>query len=306
MKKTLLSGLMTVFSLAVFAQSPVVIYDGTSNQGVTGTEFYSFKCASCTFTVSEPTTGEGSAVGNDGKFLKLAGSNTGGYYIGGAGNGNYGSGSGNESFGFPETDPEEVQISFSVTTNNTSSNITVQLKNLNGDSFGSEFVLNNDAAVKAGWTTVTKTLDNFGLIVNDAITATPMTAADVKNLTAFQVVLVCTANMGNCSGEANIDNVKLSMVSSAKDASSSISSSNLFPNPSTNLTSVEFNLVEASAVKVVITDMVGKEMDVIFEGNLPAGLRTESFDVSGYNKGTYCVNYYINGKPAKMQMLMVK
>ncbi|MFN3404039.1 MAG: T9SS type A sorting domain-containing protein [Cytophagaceae bacterium] len=95
-------------------------------------------------------------------------------------------------------------------------------------------------------------------------------------------------------------------VLSTNKAASYIASSNLYPNPATGSASFDLNLKEVSTVKVIITDLAGKEAAVVFEGNMTAGNNTSSFDVSALNKGMYSVNYFINGEAAKAQLLMVK
>lgn len=87
-------------------------------------------------------------------------------------------------------------------------------------------------------------------------------------------------------------------------ASSSVSSSNLYPNPVSDVATVELNLAAPSEVKVAVYDVMGKEVMTIANGNF-FELKQE-FSVAGLNKGVYNVVYYVNGKAAKADRLMVK
>ncbi|MBX9850199.1 MAG: T9SS type A sorting domain-containing protein [Cytophagaceae bacterium] len=89
------------------------------------------------------------------------------------------------------------------------------------------------------------------------------------------------------------------------NASSKISASSVYPNPSNGLTHVRFNLTETSEVKVIVSDMMGREIAVVLDATR-AGEVNEVFNVAGLTHGLYTINYYINGSPAKSELLMVK
>jgi hypothetical protein len=63
-------------------------------------------------------------------------------------------------------------------------------------------------------------------------------------------------------------------------------------------------LPSMSDVKVSLTDMYGREVKVIAEGNMTA--INASFDVSNLAKGVYMVNYQVSGKATKVQKLVVR
>jgi len=64
------------------------------------------------------------------------------------------------------------------------------------------------------------------------------------------------------------------------------------------------NLKINSNVKVTLTDVMGREVAVIAEENTST-LNAE-YNTSNLTKGLYTVNYFINGAPAKSELLMVK
>jgi hypothetical protein len=87
-------------------------------------------------------------------------------------------------------------------------------------------------------------------------------------------------------------------------AQANISSTKVYPNPVSDMVNVEMELKSSSAVKITLTDLMGKEVMTIANGNMSS--LNESFSVANLNKGIYTVNYFINGSAAKAEMLMVK
>lgn len=84
-----------------------------------------------------------------------------------------------------------------------------------------------------------------------------------------------------------------------------VSNSTIFPNPSKGNTTLEFSLIETADVKVVLTDMIGKELAVLAEGNFGTGKQAYNFDANNFDKGLYLINYYVNGSPARGQKFVV-
>lgn len=83
-----------------------------------------------------------------------------------------------------------------------------------------------------------------------------------------------------------------------------IASSNLFPNPATENANIDLSLENVADVKVTLTDLMGREIQVISETR---GTEVkESFNVANLQKGLYTVNYFVDGAPAKAELLMVK
>ena len=86
--------------------------------------------------------------------------------------------------------------------------------------------------------------------------------------------------------------------------STSVANANLYPNPSTGMTTISGELKSVADVKITLVDMLGQEVQVISEQ------RTNSidatFDVSALKKGIYSVVTNIDGAPSKSQMLVVR
>lgn len=110
-------------------------------------------------------------------------------------------------------------------------------------------------------------------------------------------------HMGLNNTKISIDDVKIgACVLGTKSAS--IASSKLYPNPASEIANIELALKSTSDVKVTVSDMMGKVVAEV--ANEKASDIAKSFDVSALTKGVYTVNYYINGSPAKAEMLVVK
>ncbi len=101
-----------------------------------------------------------------------------------------------------------------------------------------------------------------------------------------------------------IDITANGVVASTNSAQAAIASSKLYPNPGSDLATLELNLYSVSDVKITLSDIMGKEVMTIAQGSMSV-LATD-INVSVLNKGIYTVNYFINGAAAKSELLMVK
>jgi hypothetical protein len=91
---------------------------------------------------------------------------------------------------------------------------------------------------------------------------------------------------------------------STKNANAFISTSNVYPNPVSDIATLALELKAPAQVKISLSDMMGKEVLTIAEGTMNSV--NESFSVAGLQKGIYTVNYTVDGNPAKSSLLMVK
>jgi len=80
-----------------------------------------------------------------------------------------------------------------------------------------------------------------------------------------------------------------------------------YPNPFNATTYIKFNLYKSSDVKLVITDLLGKEMEVPVSGKLPQGENTARIDANSYASGIYFYSLFIDGKFMETKkMVLVK
>jgi len=80
-----------------------------------------------------------------------------------------------------------------------------------------------------------------------------------------------------------------------------------YPNPFNASTYIKFNLYRASDVKLVVTDLLGKEMEVPVSGKMPQGENIARIDANNYASGIYFYSLYIDGRIMETKkMVLVK
>ena len=68
-----------------------------------------------------------------------------------------------------------------------------------------------------------------------------------------------------------------------------------YPNPFNPSTTLQYSVPEKSTVKIVVTDMIGREVAVLVDGMVEAGVRTVVFDASALESGVYMARYEATG-----------
>ena len=68
-----------------------------------------------------------------------------------------------------------------------------------------------------------------------------------------------------------------------------------YPNPFNPSTTLQYSVPEKSTVKIVVTDMIGREVAVLASGVVDAGVRTVTFDASALESGVYMARYEATG-----------
>ena len=79
-----------------------------------------------------------------------------------------------------------------------------------------------------------------------------------------------------------------------------------YPNPFNPTTSIPFSLPEASHVRLVVYDMLGRVVDTVIDGELNAGYHNATFDASTYPSGTYVYRIEASGFTSTQKMVLVK
>ncbi len=148
---------------------------------------------------------------------------------------------------------------------------------------------------------------------------TAAVAADYTQVKAITITVINKANTGPTNyyplalnaATFTIDNFKIgdqttlgTVSSNLPSTAATISSSKIYPNPTSDNARVELELKSASNVKVTLSDLMGKEVMTISEGTISS--LSQDFSVANLNKGIYSVNYFVNGASAKSELLMVK
>ena len=72
----------------------------------------------------------------------------------------------------------------------------------------------------------------------------------------------------------------------------------LYPNPATGSLSLNFSLSHTAHTELVVTDLLGRTVDIFDAGVLPAGAQTVRWQRGTQAAGVYLVNLRLNGQPA--------
>jgi hypothetical protein len=79
-----------------------------------------------------------------------------------------------------------------------------------------------------------------------------------------------------------------------------------YPNPFNLQTTIGFALPQTSAVRLVVYDVLGREVARLVEGTLSAGRHEVVFDASGLPTGVYLYRLQADGFVQTRRMLLVK
>lgn len=96
------------------------------------------------------------------------------------------------------------------------------------------------------------------------------------------------------------------VVTSTTSAAANISSSVVYPNPTSGALNVNITLQTPAKVTMIVTDMVGKQIATQNFGTVSSLQGVEVFDATGLAKGMYTVTYVLDGTPAKTELVVVK
>lgn len=106
---------------------------------------------------------------------------------------------------------------------------------------------------------------------------------------------------GGCNGPftIGIENLGNEMPSSYKLEQN-------YPNPFNPVTNIKFSIPKTGLVKLVVYDMLGKEVETLVNENLQAGTYKSDFDASGLSSGVYLYKLITDGYSQTRKMLLVK
>lgn len=69
-----------------------------------------------------------------------------------------------------------------------------------------------------------------------------------------------------------------------------------YPNPFNPATTLQFSVPERSTIRLVVTDMLGREIATLVDGTIEAGIHTRSFDGSAFGSGMYLASITMTGQ----------
>ena len=79
-----------------------------------------------------------------------------------------------------------------------------------------------------------------------------------------------------------------------------------YPNPFNPSTTLKFNLPQSSNVKLIIYDLLGREVTVLIKDYLPQGIHIINWDASNYPSGIYFAKLYTDSKITSIKMVLTK
>ena len=79
-----------------------------------------------------------------------------------------------------------------------------------------------------------------------------------------------------------------------------------YPNPFNPVTSIGFTLPETQRVSLKVFDILGREVAMLYDGNLPKGKHHYRFDGSTLSAGLYFCHLSAGGTTATTKMLLIK
>lgn len=79
-----------------------------------------------------------------------------------------------------------------------------------------------------------------------------------------------------------------------------------YPNPFNPATKIQFKLNEESNVKLVLHDVLGREIAVLLNSNMPAGIHTYNLDAANYPSGVYYYTMHTNNTVQTRKMMLIK
>jgi glucose/arabinose dehydrogenase len=106
-----------------------------------------------------------------------------------------------------------------------------------------------------------------------------------------RVILVMTPEV-DMTGIATVNNI--------------LNSATIYPNPAKNQFTLSFSLTAPTSMKVILTDMLGKEISTITEKALESGTHNQQVDVSGIKPGYYLLKISTGNNTVTKKLLVTE
>jgi hypothetical protein len=79
-----------------------------------------------------------------------------------------------------------------------------------------------------------------------------------------------------------------------------------FPNPFNPTTVIRFDLTSSHVTRLTVFDVLGREVAVLVDGEMPAGSHSVRFDASGLATGVYLYRLESGGQMHVRRMVLVR
>ncbi|WP_018344730.1 T9SS type A sorting domain-containing protein [Cytophaga aurantiaca] len=247
---------------------------------------------------------------------------SGGYYVGGMGNGsfqtaNVGKPWGTNVTGTPGSSMATYYFNFKIKSASPGPKIKVQLESKDSTNVQGYIVDLSAGTTGGNYQTVSIALGSFSNTIGQygdpiGTTGNFMTKAFADSL--FKVGFsVNNAGLNGGEGAVSftitdiwISTSKAGIVASTSAAAANIASSVVYPNPTSGDVKVNITLQNPASVTMIVTDMVGKQIATKNFGTVSSLSDASVFDAAGLAKGMYTVTYVLDGTPAKTELVVVK
>jgi hypothetical protein len=89
-------------------------------------------------------------------------------------------------------------------------------------------------------------------------------------------------------------------------SSSSVSSQTIYPNPASSVTMLKYSLITDASVIINVSDITGKVIRSVNEGNLHAGLNQQLINTQDLADGVYMVSVIANGNTSVSKLVVTR
>jgi hypothetical protein len=134
------------------------------------------------------------------------------------------------------------------------------------------------------------------------------TSGNIYSLSEFQGDLYITGEFQSAGGKASARIARWSTepVSVSEEIQGLPGTYALYqnyPNPFNPTTTIRFSVSEQVRAKVIVYDLLGREITTLIDGVVSAGTYTHVFTAEYLSSGTYIVRLYINGRPQDIKRM---
>ena len=133
-----------------------------------------------------------------------------------------------------------------------------------------------------------------------------MGTGDNASPTGAVTGLIAVSKSGGSTAVANVSLQQLIEEDAATEMPTQYELYNAYPNPFNPSTTIMFDLPEASKVRLVVYDMLGREVAVLADGERPAGHYSLRFDAGKLSSGMYIYRLQTNNYTQTKKLMLMK
>jgi hypothetical protein len=138
----------------------------------------------------------------------------------------------------------------------------------------------------------------------------------MKKITIYLVIMLALPVLlqaqyfgGNGRGDASIESLSIPLAIAENYNNTIPASCSLhqnYPNPFNPATNIKFNVAQSTDVKIVVYDIIGREVQTLVNESLKPGTYAVSFDGSSLNSGVYFYKITARGYSETKRMMLEK